>query len=440
MRKKPALLVGLFCLMVAPATLPGQEARTTASLKDIAKAKRAAKLVDEKAIIAEMIDASRGECAARMSEFLAGRGTLDILFGASLRQLAAETQASVNPQEVASALGRHWERAFLIETVNKARNEAGRIPDKDYFASAANRLNAEIFIARQRANNRGEFPAGQGTGLTHPSLAKDLAKAKRAALEADAEKNKRKRREFLEWEFESRFKEFLAGRGTLDILQEVSRHWLNADLDLTTHQADRIAALERHWETTRIIEFVNDGRYLAERIPIQDYQQSVAARLDPEIQLRRLALRHGMAQPWKGGSRIMRYLFDIQEFDPSLSVRWMAREKFAALHSDLNRLLKDRQRSLESQFETRFGEFIAGRGTLDILLEVVDDLADAERAAGLPEAKVLTNQWQRVLPIKLINDARYEAARIPIQDKLQPAYAEGKARLELMRLKSKTER
>ena len=119
----------------------------------------------------------------------------------------------------------------------------------------------------------------------------------------------------------------------------------------------------------------------------------------------------------------MRYLFDIHRFEPSLSVQWMAREKFAAMRSDLNRLLKERQKSLEIEFEARFFEFLSGRGTLDIYLEAVDDLADAERAAGLPEAEVLQNQWQRDLSIKMVNDARYEAGRIPIQDKLQPAYA-----------------
>jgi hypothetical protein len=439
MRTRPALLAWLFCLMVAPATLPGQDSRSVAILKDIAKAKRAAKFGDEKALIAEMVNASGGECAARMTEFLAGRGTLDILFGASLRQLAAETQASANPQEALNALGRHWERAFLIEAVNKARNEAGRISTKEYFESVANRLAAEIIIAGKRQNDPFEFPPGQGIALTDPSLAKELAKAKRAALEEPLEQSKRKKLELLQWAFDSRFKNFLAGRGGLDTLLEVSRLWLGADLALATTQADRIAALERHWEATRMIEFVNEARYNASRIPIQDCQQSVAARLDPEIKLRQ-ASGHGPALAWIGGNRIIRNLFDIQEPGQwPLLDQWMAREKFAAMRSDLNRLLEERRRSLKIQFEARFFEFLAGRGTLDIYLEAVDDLADAERAAGLPEAEVLKNQWQRDLAIKMVNDARYEAGRIPPQDKLQPAYAEGKARLGLVRLRAKTE-
>jgi hypothetical protein len=415
---KIVCLACILILAVGSAEFFGQEP----SLKTIAKAKRAAQVVDEKTLTAEITEAARGECAARMSEFLAGRGTLDILFGASLRQQAAEIQAATNQHQAVDALGGQWERAFLIETVNRHRYEGGRIPTKEYWASAANRLQTELTIAHEHAP---EFPPGQGIALTEPWLAKDIAKTKRAALQADMERSKRQRLQFLELEFESRFKEFLAGRGTLDILQEVSRQWQDADLALAKDSRSRIAAFERHWEATRLIEVVNEARYQAERIPIQDNKQSVAARLDAEI---RLCGRRDSGEGWKGGSKMTRYFFDIQEYDPwPLLVQWIARQKFAARHSDLKSLIEQRRRALETQYTARLTEFYIGRGTLDILLEAARNLFDAEFAAGLPHIDCQRNYWQRLLPIKLVNDQRYKAGRIPIQDKQQSTYFEREA-------------
>jgi hypothetical protein len=322
--------------------------------------------------------------------------------------------------------------------VNKARYQAGRIPAKDYFQCAANRLDAEIMFARTRMRADSEFPPGEGIGLGHPDLAKELAKAKRAASQIDVDQNKRKKLEFLEWAFGSRFREFLAGRGTLDILQEVSRLWLGAELDLATDQTARIAALERHWEATRVIEYVNNNRHDAGRIPIQDYQQSVAARIDAEKHLRQASSGRGAAQAWMGGSNMMEYMFAYEKYDSWPWVPWMARQKFAAVRRDINRLPQERLTAQQVEFEARLSEFELGRGTLDILLEAIDDLAAAERAAGRPEVQVLENLWQHNLPVKLINDKRYSAGRIPIQDTLQTTYCEARARLELVRLQSRT--
>ncbi|HLN27246.1 MAG TPA: hypothetical protein VK395_05840 [Gemmataceae bacterium] len=88
-------------------------------------------------------------------------------------------------------------------------------------------------------------------------------------------------------ELDARWQEFLAGRGTLDIMLGSSQRLLQAEFDLSTKRSDRIAALEAHWQRLREVETINQSRYDAGRIPIQDLAQSRSGRCRAEILLER---------------------------------------------------------------------------------------------------------------------------------------------------------
>jgi RNA polymerase sigma factor (sigma-70 family) len=88
-------------------------------------------------------------------------------------------------------------------------------------------------------------------------------------------------------EMESRYKDFVAGRGTLDILFGSSRRLLEAERELSDRKADQIAALERRWKILRAVEQLNQARFNAGRIPIHDLAVSRFHRLDAEIMLER---------------------------------------------------------------------------------------------------------------------------------------------------------
>jgi RNA polymerase sigma factor (sigma-70 family) len=84
-----------------------------------------------------------------------------------------------------------------------------------------------------------------------------------------------------------RNQEFLAGRGTLDILIGASRRLLVAEQELSANRAEEIAALERHFKLMKQVQEVNDERFRAGRIPMQDWKESEYYLLDAEIQLER---------------------------------------------------------------------------------------------------------------------------------------------------------
>jgi RNA polymerase sigma factor (sigma-70 family) len=104
-----------------------------------------------KALLKERYDAALTESGARLKEFYAGRGTLDICLGASLRLLEAERELSTRREDQIAALENHRKRMAAIEELNQARYDAGRIPIQDLSQSKYYRIQAEIWIERFRA-------------------------------------------------------------------------------------------------------------------------------------------------------------------------------------------------------------------------------------------------------------------------------------------------
>jgi hypothetical protein len=103
-----------------------------------------------KALLKERYDVARTEMDMRRKEFYAGRGTLDITLGASLRLLEAERELDARRDNQATALENHWKRMRQVEEVNKERFQAGRIPIQDLSESTFYRLQAEIWLERAR--------------------------------------------------------------------------------------------------------------------------------------------------------------------------------------------------------------------------------------------------------------------------------------------------
>jgi RNA polymerase sigma factor (sigma-70 family) len=87
--------------------------------------------------------------------------------------------------------------------------------------------------------------------------------------------------------YTSRWEEFLAGRGTLDIMLQASRLLLEAEQALSDKKADQVTALENHWRRMKVTEDVNQARFDAGRLPISDLAQTKFYRLQAEIALER---------------------------------------------------------------------------------------------------------------------------------------------------------
>ncbi len=67
-----------------------------------------------------------------------------------------------------------------------------------------------------------------------------------------------------------------------------SKRLLQAEWEIAKNRADRIAVLEAYWQRCEDVESINQARFAASRIGIQDLAQSRHDRLQAEILLERL--------------------------------------------------------------------------------------------------------------------------------------------------------
>jgi outer membrane protein TolC len=88
-------------------------------------------------------------------------------------------------------------------------------------------------------------------------------------------------------EFRAQNEQFIAGRGTLDILLATSGRLLRAELELATTRQKRVAAREAEVERIGKILEINTARYNAGRASIADLAQTRYFHLDAQIELER---------------------------------------------------------------------------------------------------------------------------------------------------------
>jgi RNA polymerase sigma factor (sigma-70 family) len=88
-------------------------------------------------------------------------------------------------------------------------------------------------------------------------------------------------------EADARFKQFLAGRGTLDFFLASAQRLLKAELELSTQKADQLAALATHLRLMKKAYELNKDRFDAGRISIEDVKQIEFFVLEAEIALER---------------------------------------------------------------------------------------------------------------------------------------------------------
>jgi hypothetical protein len=265
---------------------------------------------------------------------------------------------------------------------------------------------------------------------------RDLARASLELSRAVPQQLRLERLAAVRGESEARFRDFLGGYGTLDLLLASSRDWRDAERLLAEGPAEWVAALERYWETAWLVEVVNQRRHEDGRIPTKEYDYARFLRLGAEIDL--LQAVAGDAKVLRLGWRVPP---PVGRDDEEPYLKGVVRAKFAALRANPAKLAGERLHLIQKVWDSRYRQFLAGQGTLDILLDVSRERLQVERESdNRPEARAAAceRHWEVAWCVNDANRLRYEAGRIPEQDYLMTRHALAEATIWLIEARAKS--
>lgn len=406
----------------------GERARRSYLSRDLARAAAQARNAEQPRLLEEMRDAARRMYTDRRGEFICRRGTLEFLDEIAWLLLDSELALCSTDRERVAALERHWARVKEVEQENIARYEAGRVDYKDYHGSRYHRMKAELLLAE--AGAKLNLPPGFLTTpprnkLVEALSSRELARAQYGASAPDLHQLRTGMRDAARIAHIGRLRNMYAARGTLDFTLRWSLRWLEAERRLARNDEEFLPALERHWMTLRQLEDLNQARYLAGRVAVQDLAQSREYRLEAEIWLADARARLGDPP-----ARTRALLFLVPEgqwhlewggLDPRCfdEIGLFARAAAKGGHRTLGEWRRERLAALREQYDAREKEFEGGRGTLDFLLESALRLVELQRQLatdGPARLAVLEQHWKRTRRIEEVVRFRLEAGRVAPQD------------------------
>jgi hypothetical protein len=392
--------VGVLMWFTAQLRTEGEKLRIQRDLaegsRQLAEEQRTlAEAAQRTALLREETEALHIESEARLQEFEAGRGTLSLLINSihALADVQLELQSDAHKrQRIASQALWTLQR---IEESNTVRYKAGRIAITDFKQSTAARMDAEIALLRELPADTKVLPdyldrKAEPQPINRGKLLQDCAEAYRV-------------------EMDGRLVEFRAGRGTLHVLLECIQHLLTAQLRLTDEPRQQIMLQEKVLELLREIESTSMTRFNDGKIPVQDRCRAITARLEVQIAL--------------------------------LQARGRATEGATSSRPD-HTLLGELVAELRTETNARQQEFLAGRGTLELLLQSIRLLQEAEvRLNDDPEEQVAVheNALRNLREAERINEARFEAGRIAIMDRALTIAARVRAERALLAARSRAE-
>jgi hypothetical protein len=263
-----------------------------ATLRQLAQARFQVSQHRPEEIAPTLREAAREEVAARLGDFRAGRGGLhDLLLKACEHAGEAERALSKDPTALAKAWAYEWSRLWLIETVDRARHEAGKISLADLSQSRYARLDSERRWS-DKSRLIGTLPLGASGADDGVLGRKELARARYNAAQRRPELATREELEAARVMLRERLKEFIAGRGTLSLFLNSNRSLLTIELIQASDKAARLQALEGHWRRLFEAETINQARHEAGRISIADLLETRLVRQEAEMALLREKQQH----------------------------------------------------------------------------------------------------------------------------------------------------
>jgi hypothetical protein len=430
MRKCSFVVVAIAVLTTGTGAVSADPLRSP-NIKAIAKVKAEASACSQQRLIREAAETIRACYDAREKNLLRGTGTLVVLLDVSRWLLQAERAQAATDADRMASLERYWQRSRMVEGIVETLYLNGRISSKDYHITRFYRLGGQIALHKLLTSRH--QPLVGGRTPDDALRAKDYARAKFDATQADLAQMTKDQLDAIAECVVPRLKNFVAGITTLDILLSESKQWLEASLELNGGPADRLAAYERHWERTKFVEDLTKVRWKQFRVPLQDYESTRCARLGAEQEWHHARSVHPNIEA-SGPSSVMQ-IFGGDWRNMSVA-KDLTRAKFHAAQSSASELVPDKLEAARTNYTARAVNYTLGVGSLDLVLKASRLLRDAECESATTQTArrlALEKHWERTIAIESINRKRYESGRNPIEDHLECVYERLRAQLALKR-------
>jgi hypothetical protein len=285
-----------------------------------------------------------------------------------------------------------------------------------------------LALLEGRAVAQSPFPADISPVEVDPetqrTLAKEWAKAKFEASQAAPAALARERLDAARGWLGARRQEYTVGRGWFDSLLAAVRAVAEVEAAVIDTPAGRAAALVRTWEYAREVHRPTAAAYEAVRVPFSDYEATRYARLLAEGRLaealagrERLLNEAALSAPYLDqleGSE-WRYWEEFAFPLYLLESRQAARDLFEVLRSSPADLARARLEAARGEVRARLREYLAGRGTLFVLLASLSSLTEAEHAVfgrRADSAAFREKRWEITRVIDNACASAYEAGRL----------------------------
>ncbi len=257
-------------------------------------------------------------------------------------------------------------------------------------------------VARDEGQKGQEATGQTGTGLS--STQEELLRNRRATERANLIEIYKSLQQARKTEWDARWKQYLAGRGTLDFLLQSSSELLSSELNLAENPEDRQTAYKAHVARTYEVLKINKLRFEAGKVATQDLAQATG-----EYESARARLLTSMGK------------------DPSTNPSPNpSTEKMNQLRTEL-------LDAANQEWEARWEEYQAGRGIQTNLLASSRRLREAELKNAKNrgnESTAYRTHVERLIHIEKIAKERFDAGKITTQDFLEPRCARIEAELE----------
>jgi hypothetical protein len=401
----------------------------------LARARFEADQADAAALGRARLAAAQVVFQARQQELLAGRLTVFELLDSVQLQLQADLDVQ-GQDGTAAVLEVAWRQCCEIEAIVEKKYQSNTCHFTDLLIVRETRLTLQQARARLPRAGRVAGSLDDFVRAEDPlELAQHVARLNFEAEQTPRPDVDRARVETARRVYAERQQEVLSGRGWVSDLLEESQRLLQAEL-AARGEDGAVAALELRWRQAREIETILQAKFLAGTAKVADLTAARCTRLEAETALLRARRAHS-------GARVDIALDLVPEDDDFLERhKELARARFQAEQTSPAERAHERYDAAHLEVEARVQELMAGRITLDLLLESTHRLFQAQRDLGgeAELAPVLESVWRIAWYTETIFQAKLAAGTAKIADTYHSTEHRLEVERQLSRLKERPKR